>query len=78
VAEVEESGMVRCERCGALKPASGCACGGQGRGRGEPTVPEGWDPELTRTPRPRLQIVGKPPPAPDRATDQATDQERPG
>jgi hypothetical protein len=58
MAEVEgEGGLVRCERCGALRPASGCGCGGQGRGGGRPTVPEGWDPELTRSARPRLRIV---------------------
>ena len=62
MAEVEESGLVRCERCGALKPAAGCACGGQGRG--QPTVPTGWDPELTRSSRPRLQVVLKPATAP--------------
>jgi hypothetical protein len=59
VAEVgQEDELVRCERCGALKPASGCGCGGQGRGG--PTVPAGWDPEPTRSARPRLRIVLQP------------------
>jgi hypothetical protein len=73
VTEVGESGLVRCERCGALKPASGCACGGQGmgQGQGKPTVPAGWDPELTRSARPRLQIVTKP--VPDATPDVVPD-----
>jgi hypothetical protein len=81
MAEVEEGGVVRCEVCGALKPASGCACGGQGRGT--PTVPEGWDPQPTRSSRPRLQIVTKARPETsdadaDAAPAPGPDGERPG
>ena len=48
-------GTTRCERCGRLRPASWqCGCGGHGGG---PVVPEGWDPELTRTSRPRLPLT---------------------
>jgi hypothetical protein len=48
-----------CERCGAVRPASWtCSCGGEGKG--ERIVPEGWDPELTRTSRPRLGLIARP------------------
>jgi len=57
VAEIED-GFFVCERCGKGKPvASACTCGGKGDGDGEPLVPEGWDPELTRGGRPRLKIM---------------------
>jgi hypothetical protein len=60
VAEIED-GFLVCERCGKVKPvASACTCGGSGDGTGEPVVPEGWDPELTRGSRPRLTIVARP------------------
>jgi hypothetical protein len=59
VAETED-GFFVCERCGKVKPvASACTCGGKGDGGGEPVVPEGWDPELTRN-RPRLKLVLRP------------------
>jgi hypothetical protein len=62
VAEIEEpDGFYTCERCGKVKPvASTCTCGGKGHGEGEPMVPEGWDPEITRAARPRLSIVRPP------------------
>jgi hypothetical protein len=61
VAEIED-GFFVCERCGKVKPIeAACACGGKGQGEGgEPLVPEGWDPELTRGARPRLKIVARP------------------
>ena len=54
-----------CERCGAVRPASWtCECGGNGGGKR--IVPEGWDPELTRTGRPRLGLIARPqPPEPE-------------
>lgn len=55
----DADGLYTCERCGKRKPVgSTCACGGHGGG--EPVTPEGWDPELTRSSRPRLSIVGRP------------------
>ena len=55
-----DDGSSTCERCGKRKPvASACTCGGHGRGEAEPQVPEGWDPTLTQTDRPRLRIVLK-------------------
>jgi hypothetical protein len=61
----EQEGTWTCERCGAVRPASWtCSCGGNGKG--ERIVPEGWDPELTRTSRPRLGLVARPePPEPE-------------
>jgi hypothetical protein len=60
VAEIED-GFFVCERCGKVKPiASACTCGGKGDGQGEPVVPEGWDPELTRGSGPRLKLVARP------------------
>jgi hypothetical protein len=60
VAEIQD-GFYECERCGKVKPiASACTCGGKGHGEGEPLVPEGWDPELTRGARSRLTIVARP------------------
>ena len=57
----EQEGTWTCERCGAVRPADWtCSCGGEGRG--ERVVPEGWDPELTRTSRPRLGLVARPEP----------------
>ena len=57
----EQEGAWTCERCGAVRPASWtCSCGGDGKG--ERIVPEGWDPELTRTSRPRLGLVARPEP----------------
>jgi hypothetical protein len=55
VAEIQDAdGFYTCERCGKVKSlASTCACG---ETRGEPVVPEGWDPEVTRGSR-RLSIV---------------------
>ena len=57
VAETEDAeGFYTCERCGKVKSLTDtCACGK----RGEPVVPEGWDPELTRGSRPRLSIVAR-------------------
>ena len=58
----EQEGTWTCERCGAVRPASWtCSCGGEGKG--ERIVPEGWDPELTRTSRPRLGLMARPEPA---------------
>ena len=55
----EQEGTWTCERCGAVRPASWtCSCGGEGKG--ERIVPEGWDPELTRTSRPRLGLIARP------------------
>jgi hypothetical protein len=52
----DADGFTTCERCGKRKPVDfTCACGGHGDGG--PVVPEGWDPELTRSSRPRLSIV---------------------
>ena len=57
----EQEGTWTCERCGAVRPASWtCSCGGEGKG--ERIVPEGWDPELTRTSRPRLGLIPRPEP----------------
>ena len=57
----EQEGTWTCERCGAVRPASWtCSCGGEGKG--ERVVPEGWDPELTRTSRPRLGLIARPEP----------------
>ena len=57
----EQEGSWTCERCGAVRPASWtCSCGGQGKG--ERIVPEGWDPELTRSSRPRLGLIARPEP----------------
>ncbi|HYT26406.1 MAG TPA: hypothetical protein VEP73_08010 [Actinomycetota bacterium] len=56
--EPEEAGSYRCERCGVLRSAaSGCTCGRDGAER---IAPQGWDPELTRSARPRLRIVLRP------------------
>jgi hypothetical protein len=48
-----------------VRPASWtCSCGGEGKG--ERIVPEGWNPELTRTSRPRLGLIARPePPKPE-------------
>jgi hypothetical protein len=61
----EQEGTWTCERCGAVRPADWtCSCGGNGKG--ERIVPEGWDPDLTRTSRPRLGLVARPqPPEPE-------------
>jgi hypothetical protein len=57
----EQEGTWTCERCGAVRPANWtCSCGD---GKGERIVPEGWDPELTRTSRPRLGLIARPDPA---------------
>jgi hypothetical protein len=46
-----------CEICGAVRSAaSGCTCGGDGA---QASVPEGWDPELTRG-KPKLPLMGRP------------------
>jgi hypothetical protein len=59
----EQDGTWTCERCGAVRPASwSCSCGGEGKG--ERIVPEGWDPELTRSDRPRLGLIARPDPEP--------------
>jgi hypothetical protein len=70
VAGTEDAdGFYTCERCGKRRPAGfTCSCGGHGGG--EPVVPEGWDPELTRSSRPRLSIV--------RGADQGGEPQRPG
>jgi hypothetical protein len=62
----EQEGTWTCERCGAVRPAGWtCSCGGDGKG--ERIVPEGWDPDLTRTSRPRLGLTARPePPEADR------------
>jgi hypothetical protein len=54
-----------------VRPASWtCSCGGEGKD--ERIVPEGWDPELTRTSRPRLGLIARPePPAPPEPPDLA-------
>ncbi len=59
MAETEKAeGSYTCERCGRVKSVTEtCACGRSG----EPVVPEGWDPELTRSSRPRLSIVSREP-----------------
>ena len=57
----DAEGSWTCERCGAVRPANwACSCGGEGKGQA--TVPEGWDPELTRSSRPRLGLVARPEP----------------
>jgi len=60
VAETTDAeGTWTCERCGAVRPASWtCTCGSEGKG--ERAVPEGWDPEPTRSSRPRLGLVARP------------------
>lgn len=72
----DADGYYTCERCGRRKAVgSRCtSCGGDHGGpperSGEPQagaivdrmVPEGWDPELTRSSRPRLEIVRRPEP----------------
>jgi ribosomal protein L37E len=59
VAQTEDAdGFYTCERCGRRKQV-GSNCTSCGEGASEPRVPEGWDPELTRSERPRLQIVGR-------------------
>ena len=61
----EQDGSFTCKLCGAERPA-GWACGCGGREGGQPMTPEGWDPELTRTSRPRLDLVARPdPPRPE-------------
>jgi hypothetical protein len=59
----EREGPDVCERCGRVK-TSPCACGGAGHGGGEAaaTKLEGFDPELTRSTRPRLGLVARPEP----------------
>src|ERR687895_2167826 len=55
----DQEGTWTCERCGAVRPASWtCSCGGEGKG--ERIVPDGWNPELTRTSRPRLGLIARP------------------
>jgi hypothetical protein len=57
----EQDGTWTCERCGAVRPANWtCDCGGEGRG--QRIIPEGWDPDLTRTSRPRLGLIARPTP----------------
>jgi hypothetical protein len=61
VAETTEEGSWTCERCGAVRPANWtCSCGGDGKG--DRIVPEGWNPDLTRTSRPRLGLIARPDP----------------
>jgi hypothetical protein len=55
----DADGYYTCERCGKRKQV-GSRCTACGEHRGEPTVPEGWDPELTSSSRPRLSIVRRP------------------
>ncbi len=58
-----DDGFYTCERCGKVKPvssASACACGGSGGGQGRPVEGEDWDPEPTRSSRPRLSLVRRP------------------
>jgi hypothetical protein len=56
----DEQGAFTCERCGAVRPAGWtCGCGGKGQGQ-EPPRLEGFDPETTRSPRPRLKLVQRP------------------
>jgi hypothetical protein len=61
----EQEGTWTCERCGAVRPADWtCSCGDNGKG--ERIVPDGWDPDLTRTSRPRLGLIARPqPPEPE-------------
>lgn len=60
MAQTEDAdGFYTCERCGKRK-AVGSSCASCGEGAVQPLVPEGWDPELTRSERPRLSIVGRP------------------
>ena len=54
-----EDATFTCQRCGKVRPAAWvCAC--KDDGAAEPLVPEGWDPELTRTARPRLPLTLRP------------------
>jgi hypothetical protein len=55
----DADGYYTCERCGKRKPV-GSRCTSCGEDHGEPMVPEGWSPELTSSPRPRLTIVARP------------------
>jgi hypothetical protein len=57
----EREGPYVCERCGRVK-TSPCACGGAGHDGEEATAAklEGFDPELTRSGRPRLGLVARP------------------
>lgn len=60
----DADGYYTCERCGRRK-AVGSRCTSCGEDRGGPenrVVPEGWDPELTSSSRPRLEIVRRPEP----------------
>jgi hypothetical protein len=84
VARTEDAdGFYTCERCGKRKLV-GSRCASCGEGHGEPLIPEGWDPELTSSDRPRLTIVGRPQqerdPRPEqrRAEGHGTGQDRPG
>jgi hypothetical protein len=62
VARTEDAdGFYTCERCGKRKQV-GSRCASCGEGHGEPLIPEGWDPSLTSSDRPRLTIVGRPQP----------------
>jgi hypothetical protein len=55
----DADGFYTCERCGKRK-AVGSRCTSCGEDRGEPMVPEGWDPKVTSSSRPRLEIVRRP------------------
>jgi hypothetical protein len=58
----DADGFYTCERCGKRK-AVGSRCTSCGEAHGEPVnpvVPEGWDPTVTSSSRPRLGIVSRP------------------
>ena len=83
MAQTEDAdGFYTCERCGKRKLV-GSRCDSCGEGHGEPLVPEGWDPSLTSSNRPRLNIVarpgaGDPRPEQGRGEGHGTGQGRPG
>jgi ribosomal protein L37E len=66
VAGTEDAdGFYTCERCGKRKLV-GSRCASCGEGHGDPLVPQGWDPSLTSSDRPRLNIVARPEAGDDR------------
>jgi hypothetical protein len=63
VAEADGPEEVRtCERCGKVRPAGWtCACGGEGQAAPAPAALAERDPATTRSERPRLRLVARPP-----------------